>query len=244
MPGKRYRSSSNVNPSAGTLTKRRRKYKKKEDYPGDELMSPYVGSIIGLRPGFPKMLKFCHKYVTQRDMNSTGGVGGTYHFSCNSLFDPDVSGVGHQPMHVDQIAGIYNHWYVVKSKIKWTVVPKGTAVQAPYRIQFYLDDDAGVGLTPDHIAEQATAQTVVCAGGVNPSKETVYQYYDAQKTWGKNLLANSRQRGTGATVGPSEQLNFCAHINSLDLASTIDVHMLVEIEYTAIWLEYDEAPQS
>lgn len=211
----------------------------------DALLAPRYGSLLGLAPGFPKMLKFKHKYATQRLFTTTSGVATTYVFRANGMYDPDFTGVGHQPLYFDQMGTVYNHWYVVASKIKWTFVPDGTSVQAPYRITCYVDDDStpSGALTPDGASEQTGSVVKVCQGGVNPSKETITMYYDAQKTWGNNVLANSRQRGTVAN-DPSEQIFFHGQVTPLNGSSTVTVYAIVEIEYTAIWNELQDIVSS
>lgn len=55
------------------------------------------------------------------------GVGGTGHqmFRCGSIFDPNQTGIGHQPYGHDTYQAIYDHYKVIKSNIKITNV--GTA---------------------------------------------------------------------------------------------------------------------
>lgn len=55
----------------------------------------------------------------------TGGLGvkGTYTFQINGMFDPNISGVGHQPIGFDQMSAMYGRYNVVAAKIKlkaWT----------------------------------------------------------------------------------------------------------------------------
>lgn len=52
------------------------------------------------------------------------GSGGSnaWSFSYNSLFDPDVTSVGHQPMYLDNYVAIYENYKVSFAKITCTVV--------------------------------------------------------------------------------------------------------------------------
>lgn len=65
------------------------------------------------------------RYITK--MKYAGTVltndSGNYIFSINSLFDPDLSGGGHQPYGFDQLAALYNRYRVISCS--WRVqVPK------------------------------------------------------------------------------------------------------------------------
>lgn len=42
-----------------------------------------------------------------------------YTFRMNSLFDPDFTGIGHQPAGYDQITPFYNSWIVTGVKVLW-----------------------------------------------------------------------------------------------------------------------------
>lgn len=49
---------------------------------------------------------------------ATVGVGATYTFSLNSLFDPNSSGTGSQPVGFDQIMAMYTQFRVLACKVK------------------------------------------------------------------------------------------------------------------------------
>lgn len=52
----------------------------------------------------------------------TGASTYTQTFRCNSIFDPDATGVGLQPRWHDQWAGIYTRYMVRRCNIKWRIV--------------------------------------------------------------------------------------------------------------------------
>lgn len=63
---------------------------------------------------------FCKlKYCEQ--IPFTTGTGADYRFSLNNISDPNVTGVGHQPMYHDQLEGIFNHYRVYAAKYKITL---------------------------------------------------------------------------------------------------------------------------
>lgn len=208
------------------------------------LTNPRVGSVLGKSVGFPKKLKFVHRYAEQVNMSSTAGASARQRFYANSMYDPNQTGVGHQPLYFDQLGEIYDHWFVVSSKIKFTVIPQGTAVQAPFRLFAQINDDTVVSAgTGDAVVEQTTGQSRMCTGGLNPSKEVIYMRYNALDDWGQGLLNNSRQRGTTSN-NPSELTYYELNLNSVDNSSTVSVHVMAEIEYTAIWVEQRDTAQS
>ncbi len=61
-----------------------------------------------------------HKYMTMKYVQSfsvsvAAGVGTQQTMNLNSIFDPDRTGVGHQPMYYDQMSALYNRYRVLRT---------------------------------------------------------------------------------------------------------------------------------
>lgn len=79
-------------------------------------------SALSIRSMYPTQLgKFRTKLrYFDRDVQvnpGAAGITGSHVFSANSLFDPDRTGVGHQPAGFDQIMLLYQHFTVHSAKI-------------------------------------------------------------------------------------------------------------------------------
>jgi len=91
---------------------------------------PYSKSIRipGIRRpdfGFPDRMITKLRYVDNLELSANAGVVAANVFRMNSCFDPDLSGVGHQPMYYDQLCGAvgtapYSRYRVLQSKITCT----------------------------------------------------------------------------------------------------------------------------
>lgn len=68
-----------------------------------------------------KIVKF--KYVDSIILDPPQSGIQAHYFSANGLYDPDVSGIGHQPRYFDSEMLSYDHYMVIGSKIKVTSVP-------------------------------------------------------------------------------------------------------------------------
>lgn len=73
--------------------------------------------------GFPKRQMVRLKYSDTMQLTPGLASAAEYTYRCNSLFDPDSTGVGHQPRTFDQWALLYNKYTVIGSKI--TIKPYG-----------------------------------------------------------------------------------------------------------------------
>jgi len=87
--------------------------------------SPYSGRLLQNMPvtGFPNELSVRLRYSLFRSY--TTGVAGLagqdiYQFKINSVYDPDLTSTGHQPMYRDQLYLIYK--YCVVTATKWTLM--------------------------------------------------------------------------------------------------------------------------
>lgn len=183
--------------------------------------------------GFPAQLRMKHRYATNIAVTSTTGSLANYLFSCNGMFDPDITGSGHQPMYFDQLTAIYNHYTVVASTIKVTISCTSVPTN-PCQAVLYFEDDTTV--TPANTIagqESGTAVTKIIPAG----STDVHKMY---KSWnsimfGPDAVDNDNLQGS-VSSNPSEQTYFCfqwAGIASQTQQATINF----EVVYDAVWKE-------
>ena len=66
--------------------------------------------------GFPDSEITTIRYSDQITL-SPGATYGQYTYRGNSCFDPDETGIGHQPMYFDQYAAVYSKYKVISSRL-------------------------------------------------------------------------------------------------------------------------------
>jgi len=95
------------------------------------------------RPYMPRMTGFPETYRTTLVYNEgitlDPGAAGTayYSFNANSLYDPNYSGTGHQPLYYDNLMAIYGRWRIRKCYITVTVLDM-------FQSNAQLDPDTGL----------------------------------------------------------------------------------------------------
>lgn len=67
---------------------------------------------VNLGTGVPAALRMGFSFTRTVVLGTTLGVPVDYVFRGNSLYDPDFTGVGAQPLYFDQMLAIYNHFSV------------------------------------------------------------------------------------------------------------------------------------
>lgn len=195
------------------------------------------------RGGFPKMLKFTHRYADVFSITSTTGVRAVQQFACNGLYDPDLTNAGHQPLYFDQLTPIYDHYCVIGSKIKCKLIPNSATAGVSFCATLFVNDDGTVTPTAlSGIIEQDTGKSVI-TGGVSPNEVNLTSKWSARKYFGKNVLSNTDLQGT-STTNPNELSYYSLIIQAVDLASTVTCACIFEIEYIAIWKELKDIAQS
>lgn len=192
-------------------------------------------NMVSTGIGFPKKLMMTHKYAEVVTLINTSGAFNSYVFSANSIFDPNVTSTGHQPMYFDQLTALYNHYVVVGSKCKFTFTPSAVTSNT-IRVAATIDDGGALTATSlDTTAENTLGKSVIILPAGNNDVKTRTLYYSAKKTFGKNPLANSNLRGS-STTSPAEQ-NYFIIASTGDAVLTTSLIVQVEVQYTVIWFE-------
>ena len=195
-------------------------------------------TLLGNR--LPVKLKY-HSSITLNTDISGLAVGHVY--SANGLFDPDISGAGHQPRGFDQLMTLYQFYTVVGAKCTATFYP--------------------VGPEPDNLATRGGTCSVallegstllqgqidiledrnVSFGGLGyfeagPVPLRIIKTFSAKQFLGlKNPLDNYDNRGT-TLANPLEQAFF--HVSYIPVEVGVaagQVRVQVDIEYSAVLTE-------
>lgn len=100
---------------------------------GNQRESYMIPGVDGrLSFGFPKKIITTIRYVGINTQTSASGVVSTHIYRMNGIQDPDLTGIGHQPMWFDNYAAIYQNYRVLGSRITVEWMP-----------QLYNDDTTG-----------------------------------------------------------------------------------------------------
>lgn len=192
-----------------------------------------VSVPVGL--GFPKRLVMTHKYCEQFSLSTAaGGAVAVYSWNCNSLYDPNSSGVGHQPMYFDQVAALYDHYVVVGSMAIFRLQKTDSLTGAPTTVGVYINDDSTAVTPLTSILEQSQGKHRVLTVA-NPNVRIVKKW-SAKKAFGGSILANTELQGT-PSANPTEVQCFTLFVDSSIGAQVTTVQVDVEIRYIAVWKE-------
>lgn len=209
-----------------------------------------AGVHIPRRPLFPLSARQAmdHKYLTTISLDPGAGSYGYYRFRTNSLFDPDHTGVGHQPMYFDQMAALYKEYVVTGAKIIVTLYPQtslGEAI-ALYDVPVLIvskENDTDNPTDPGTIIEQGTLHQNYRVVKSDDTPTTVRLGWSLRKSEAVTDIMNPDWVST-ATGNPSAASYFRVVYGNFAGENVAAIRCLVELRYHAIWFNPIEQNQS
>lgn len=184
----------------------------------------------------PTRLKTTFVY-TENGLGLNPGIAAvsSYVFDLNSLFDPNVSGVGHQPAGFDQMMSIYEEYCVYGVKYRIWGANSETSLEAIHGVTI---TDQATGLTADPRVYLENGQTqwqcVASRGGGNISSFS--GYVDVPKVHGVELKTYMNSDGFKGTASASPADRAFLHIWAAPMNATSDIGdqvFYVELTYFA-----------
>lgn len=222
-------------PKSKKLTTKKKYVKKTKKMPMTKQLT-----TVKMGAGLPKKVVVTHKYSEYVQLYNAAGATQHYQFSCNGMYDPNVTGGGHQPLYFDQFVALYNHYTVIGSKITFKIA-QNNVNQFTTKVALWINDDSTTVPTYEALSEQAgSKELIVPAGSTDVYTRTLQ--WSAKKSFGGAILGNALFRGN-ATSNPTEQSVF--QISAYQpSAAAIALDVDVTIEYIAVWTELKDMTSS
>lgn len=229
MPSqKRTRSQSNK------PNKRQRKITRSKKYATKAYNQIMGRNHMNFPLGLQRKVEHRYAQFTVSLNPGTGGTAAGYTFSANGMYDPNISGTGHQPMGFDQMAALYDDYIVIHSQIR--AFFHNNSQTNGCVVGIVVSDESSVGGDPETIVERG--HTVYRAMGPSGGTQDVteLQAKVAPHKWFgiNNPMDYGNLYGT-TSANPTDQVYFiiwAAPLAGIDLAA---LDCTVVIDYVAIW---------
>ncbi len=218
--------------------KKQRQYTKPKKTVKEGGTSYFMNSIYGKqRPGVfstaSQWLKTGFKYSDKFDPQLVSGQVTDQVFRANSLFDPDRTNTGHQPIEYDQFMAIYNRYHVLE--MDWQISFAGAA-DAYHIICGVINGAATYSTTADvnTFSEAPLTRSNTSTGGGAPT--TVFSGH--AKLWnfngvGMRAYLTDDRFGSVMISNPTEIIDFHVLLYN-PTANTIVVHYKVNLKFKAV----------
>lgn len=200
--------------------------------------------IRGVRPpstfGFPNTLITKLRYATFLDLTATGGSVAANVYAANGIFDPDITGVGHQPLYRDNYAAIYDQYVVLGSKIIVTYLSSVTTLG--HYIGIVGDDDATTSTNLETLMEQNNGVSTLVGGAGAPPK-TLVKTFSPLDAFGVDVKDDGSS-STAVGTNPAELFCYKVWACPADVTTLSHCYVKVEIVYVVKFTELQTPAQN
>jgi len=210
------------------------KMNKNAIYAGVPVLRDATKNVTG---GFPTTQDVTLKYCETVTINcGAAGALGYYSWRANSLFDPNLTGVGHQPMGRDAWSAIYSRYVVMRSRCIATYTVASSATDAPTGFGLLIHETGSLSGSGSTLMEQGrSVYRVVSSSSASNSNSAIrlFAEFDTKKWFGiKDVADNSDTFGAVVGSNPSQTPCFVTWIQDLATAADLPaIYVTVEIEY-------------
>lgn len=177
-------------------------------------------------------------YTTKFVMNQTTGTVWTYAYRGNSLYDPDYTGVGHQPRGYDQLAALYKGYRVNGCKLELMGVSPATGDGGCMEIVAFPTVEVNdlTAEDPEYLAELPGASMMILNQGES-KKVTLYNSTASALGITKQKARNDDIYTASVGYNPSIVWYYQLLAQVSDESTTMDAFLYLKLTYYVTWYE-------
>lgn len=182
-----------------------------------------------VRRPFATTLQFKTRYFESNNTITTvGGIPNAHIYRVNSLFDFDVTGVGHQPIGRDQMALLYNRYRVNGARVKITLVNDGSV---PVIACVHLKRDSnGVTDVGQLIENGLTDWKLLDPTGQYGNRQTLTMNFSPDKFFGK-AIAGDEETSAQMDSNPTIPCYLHVSIQPTDDSTSVTCRFIIEADF-------------
>jgi hypothetical protein len=167
---------------------------------------------------------------------------GVHVFSANGLYDPDITGTGHQPRGFDQLIALYDHYVVERASCKvyfaGKIAPTSSAIPVS---GIQLQSSSTVQSDYIDYAEQARCEFSITpyaltSGGMAETREHGL-HFDATEFMGIPDPVTATKLQGSVSANPLDQAFFHVWMQCIDGSTSMSQQALVHLEYEVVFIE-------
>lgn len=216
------------------IKKRKRLFRRKR------MGKPTTLSIRGPPSAFPDRLRVKLRYSSVYTFSIVAGVATYNQFRGNSIFDPDLTGVGHQPLGFDQWANFYGSYKVHGSSIQASLVNTSTtSTQFDQNVGFlvvYPQTGTAAPSSTESIEQPYSKYKMINPFGGHAGK-TIKSYMSTARIYGVPRLAVGIEDDFAGAVTTNPSNQWCWNVigGTLNSSNNTTFSLLVRLTY---YVEY------
>lgn len=217
-------------------TKARRFNRRKRRYAKRNMLS-FTKAPIPNR--FAVKLRYADYHTIDPDV---AGGAGVFVLSANGLYDPNITGVGHQPRGFDQWMTMFDHYTVVGAKVTVRYISVNNL--EPLIVGLNLKDSSQTYVNKNDYEEGRNVRTQLINSKDNEEHKQLSLTFSAKKFLGISKPLSSTQIRGGATANPAEQAYFHIWGAPMTLNDAGSFKIQYWIDYLVVFTEPKQPSQS
>lgn len=180
-----------------------------------------------------KTLKTTMRYYSQSGINPAAASVGIHRYRCNSIFDPDETGVGHQPRGHDELAELYQEYLVTHSKITvWFTWGDATPTTS-MRVGIIKTKDPSKFTTALDYMEAGTVVSRLLAA--DPSAKTkLSMHFNPKSDFGIRNIRDNDEIGANFGANPTDQYTFLVFAFDPEAGDPVAISHEAIIDYDCV----------
>lgn len=199
-----------------------------------------VGRHLPLAPFMKRTLRYMETGLVLNP--GVAGIAADYVFSANGIYDPNVTGTGHQPLGFDQLMTFYNKYTVIGSKIQIRFESIDTVYS--HFVGCSLKSESTVILSGQQNIEQGeTAWKYLSINTGSQMTALITRGFSAKKMFGKNVITEDILQGT-SSANPTTQYYYHVWCDPNNGTDTGGCRMNVIIDYIVLFHDIKDLAQS
>jgi len=178
------------------------------------------------------------RYNDSFSLDPIASLASNHVFSCNGLFDPNITATGHQPRGFDEIIAMYDHYVCIASKITVTVA---NPHERACIVGIVVKDGVTTTADPEDLMENRYMKYITIPGRngeVGESVRTISMKVNPNKFLGRSKpMADPELKGS-STSNPAEGCFF--HVFCYLIDPSVEQGALtaqVVLDYTSVFIE-------
>lgn len=193
----------------------------------------------------PNMWKLRYSENITLSTDSAGGIG-TYAFAANSIYDPNVSGVGHQPLLHDQLAPFWTRYTVLGARITVKAVASSSSNAGGQLFGCVLDDNNSLQGPSTTLIEngKGSYRWINQNTATSTRASSLSVSFSAKKFFGKKNIIDDDFVSATFGASPANLAYFILWTETPNLASTSTLGVNVVIDYIVRCHEPQDIAQS
>lgn len=180
----------------------------------------------------PIKYKTSNRYATVANLDATAVIPAVHVFRANDLYDPDFTGVGHQPRGFDELMAFYEKFTVIGGRVRVDIPCSDV------NLMLYIGlSNTSTALNRNAYEELNNFKKVIVGGRSGTgSPRTVYFKYNPNKYLAVSKPLSESDLSGGSSASPTRQCYLHVAVASMDDTTDAPSHPVnVTLDYTSVY---------